>query len=181
MVKGEGVPSKAEIARALGVSAPLITKLSKQGMPVHSIAAAQAWRIERQSVARRKRDPAHYAQGSAPAAPPSAPPATDPAYPGGMGEGAYSVPPTYNESRARREAAEAELAELRLAEERGELVRRIHVEAEAQRMGAAIKQALLNIPDRMAATLAVESDQAKVHKTLRAELWAVVDLLHKES
>lgn len=35
-----------DLAHALGISAPMVSRLKRQGMPTHSIAAAAAWRAE---------------------------------------------------------------------------------------------------------------------------------------
>ena len=75
-MKGEGLNQSA-LGRALNLSPPAITKLKRQGMPVHSVEAAQAWRLERQSVARRKPQPAPVQRIAAPEPQPAA-----------MGEGA---------------------------------------------------------------------------------------------
>lgn len=168
MVKGEQVQgiSQSALGRALDLSPPAITKLKKQGMPVHSIEAAQAWRMARQSVARRKRAPAAMAQISAPAAPPAAP--------AGMGEGAYSSMPSYNESRARREAAEAQLAELRLAEERGELVRASAIRAAVSKRAAGLRESLLQLPARVVPMLVAEPTAEAMDKILRAEIVAAL-------
>ena len=58
MVNADNPPSQAAIGRALGLSPAAMTKLKKQGMPVDSVEAAQAWRVERQNVAQRKPVPA---------------------------------------------------------------------------------------------------------------------------
>ena len=170
MVKGEQVmqPSQSELGRQLGLSPAAITKLKKQGMPVHSVVAAQAWRVERQSVARRKREPAEMPTM---AALPSVPL---------MGEGAYSAVPSFNESRARREAAEATMAELKLAEERGDLVRAADVRQAIAKRAAGLKEALLQMPARVVPLLAANPDPAYMDKTLRAEIVAALQLLVSE-
>lgn len=169
MVKGEQVQviSQSALGRALDLSPPAITKLKKQGMPVHSIEAAQAWRMARQSVARRKRDPAAMAQISAPAAPPAAP--------AGMGEGAYSSMPSYNESRARREAAEARQAELELAIMLGKLVRVEAMKAAIDRQHAGLRELLLQLPSRVVPLLVAAPDPVSMDKLLRSEILGVLE------
>jgi hypothetical protein len=64
----ETTPSQAAIARAIGVAKSRITALKAQGMPVHSIEAAQAWRRTHLNPARTKpppRPPAHPAPSPA--------------------------------------------------------------------------------------------------------------------
>lgn len=80
----------------------------------------------------------------------------------------------YWANRARREKAEADTAELKLAELRGELVRVAHVRAAQARRIAALREGLLQIPARLAAVMAAESDQAKCHDLLQAELHGVL-------
>lgn len=81
---------------------------------------------------------------------------------------------SYWASKARREQAEAELAELKLAEQRGQLVRADDVRASLSRRASAFREGLLQIPSRLSAVLAAETDQARVHALLDAELRAVV-------
>ena len=80
----------------------------------------------------------------------------------------------YWASKARREAAEADLAELKLAEQRGELVRAADVRAAHARRLAGLREALLQIPARLAAVLAAEVSQAACHDKLQAEIHAVL-------
>jgi phage terminase Nu1 subunit (DNA packaging protein) len=158
IVKREGI-SQSALGRALDLSPPAITKLKQQGMPVHSVDAARAWRLERQSVARRKRERTSMPHYTAPAPQPPA-----------LGEGAYQAAPDYNTSRARREAAEAQLAELRLAEERGDLVRASVVRAAVAKRAAGLREALLQLPARVVPMLVASPDAASMDKILRAEI-----------
>jgi hypothetical protein len=83
-------PSQSELAAALGVDPALVTRYKRRGMPVDSIAAAQAWKAK--NVRARV--------GGRP----------------GKGKGDGAAPPAavpgYGDHRARREAAEADKAEL---------------------------------------------------------------------
>lgn len=76
----------------------------------------------------------------------------------------------YEAARIRRETAEAELAELRLAETIGTLVRVSEVRAAMANKVAATREALMQIPARLVPVLAAETDQAKIHALLEAEL-----------
>ena len=84
---------------------------------------------------------------------------------------------TYWASKSRRERAEADLAEMKLAEQRGELVRAPDVRAAWARRTAGLREALLQIPARLSAVVAAESDQARCHDVLQAELHAVLSQL----
>lgn len=151
--------SQSALGRALNLSPAAITKLKGQGMPVDSVELARAWRLERQSVARRKRDPSL----------PMVPTATHPQASGMPSSSASSVP-DYNASRARREAAEADLAELRLAEERGDLVRAAVVRASLAKRAVGLREALLQLPARVVPMLVATPDAASMDKILHAEI-----------
>ncbi len=83
----------------------------------------------------------------------------------------------YWKSRARRERAEAELAELKLAELQGQLVRADDWAAALAKRAAAFREGLLQIPARLSAQLAAESDQARIHALLEDELRQVMSQL----
>ncbi len=72
-------------------------------------------------------------------------------------------------SKARREAAEAEISELKAAELRGELVRKVAVEREVASRLVALRESLEVLADRLAAVLAAETDQQAVRRLLRDE------------
>lgn len=156
--------SQAAIARALGLSGAAITKLKKQGMPVHSVEAAQAWRTERQNVAARKPLPSSGVPASI-----AMPAASGPIR---VSAGAFDGSPDEDRdtARTRREIAEANLAELREAEERGELIRVDAIRSALAGMIASTRDSLLQIPARVAPVLAAEPDAASVHDTLTREI-----------
>ncbi len=134
-------------------------------MPVHSVEAAQAWREARQNVAARKPLPssAHI----------EARPPAQPADAGRVhvqdGDGGILLEDR-DEARTRREIAEANLAELREAEERGDLIRVDAIRSALAGMIASTRDSLLQIPARVSPVLAVETDAARVHDMLQAEL-----------
>ena len=81
---------------------------------------------------------------------------------------------SYDEARRRREAAEAAIAELRLRETTGELVRADAIRSALARRAATFREALLQIPARLSAQLVAETDQAAVHALLEHELRATM-------
>jgi anti-sigma factor ChrR (cupin superfamily) len=83
-------------------------------------------------------------------------------------------PRAYWASRSRRERAEAALAELRLAEQSGELVRVTDVRSTYAKKAAGLREALLQIPARLAAPLAAEAQIARCHDLLQDELHTVL-------
>ena len=77
----------------------------------------------------------------------------------------------YWESRARREAAEAELAELSLGEKRAELVRKADVDRAAYTAARAMRDGLTNCARRLGAACAVLSTPG--------ECAAIIELEHR--
>jgi len=73
---------------------------------------------------------------------------------------------TYTVHRATREQALAELAQMQLAEKRGELVALSEVRRTATAAAKSACQALDLIPDRISARLASISDEAQIHRIL---------------
>lgn len=149
-----GVPSQAALGRALGLSKAAITKLKRQGMPVDSVEAAQAWREKRQSIAARKQLPATF---------PPLQPARDGAAPPEDGEDRDSA-------RARREVAEADLAEMAAAKMRRELIRVSAVQAAMAQTFSETRDALLQVGARLAPVVANESDQGACATIIETEI-----------
>lgn len=82
----------------------------------------------------------------------------------------------YWQSRARRERAEAETAELRLAELLGDLVRVADVKAAHSKRLAALRESLLQLPARLSAVMAAESSQQRCFDVLQQEVHGVLQL-----
>ena len=161
------IPTQKALAAALDMSPANVTKLKKQGMPVDSVASAQAWRESKQNVAARKPAPAGITSfNPAPIAVPDPPPfdaARMPEYKDFPDE-------DHQMARTRREIAEANLAEMREAEERGDLIRVGAVKTTLSTVFATVRDALLQIPARMAPLLAADTDPVNVHNSLHAEI-----------
>jgi len=85
------------------------------------------------------------------------------------------TPDGYTLSRNRREAADAEMAELKLAEQQGLLIRVDAVKAVLAAAFTSTRDNLLQIPSRLSAILAAETDAAKVHELLQAELYRALE------
>ena len=77
--------------------------------------------------------------------------------------------PELNESRARREHYQAELAKLEVDLKRRELVPAVDVKKEAFAMGRSVREALANLADRLSHQLAGETDPARIHQVLSEE------------
>ena len=80
-------------------------------------------------------------------------------------------------SRERKEHYQAEQAKLAVDQQRGELVPLEHVKREAFALAKAVREAMLNIPDRVANQLAGEADPVAVHQLLSDELTSALGQL----
>lgn len=76
----------------------------------------------------------------------------------------------YWDARSRRETAEAAIAEMKEAEMRGALIRADAVRSAWANKITAARDALLQIPSRLAPVIAAESDLERVVELLEAEL-----------
>ena len=105
--------------------------------------------------------------------------------PGGTAAAGDGTTPTREDNdaywavKARREKAEADMAELKLAEQRAELVRVSAVRSAYATRAAALRESILQIPARLAAVLAAETDHARCHDLLQAELHQVLAQLQE--
>lgn len=157
--------TKAELARLTGRSRQAIDQLAKRhvfpvgsdGLVDRDLAVHAIANRVRPRMSRRQAEMAHA-----------------PAVPSSQIAREVESPLGYNEAKTLREIAEARLAELRLAEQRGELVRVAEVEASLAAKVAALREGFLQMPARLAPIMAAESDQARCHDILQAELRQVL-------
>lgn len=149
-----------DIAAALGLHKSVLSRYVRKGMPQHSIEAAQAWYSQNIGL-RTRTDEAH---GAAPVATP----------PAGHVEPIFPRTPAHDEgfqaARTRREVAEANMAEMREAELQGKLIRVDTVRSAWAKRVSSTRDALLQIPSRLAPTLAPETDMERVAQILEDEL-----------
>lgn len=83
----------------------------------------------------------------------------------------------YLKARAERQQIEAREAEIRYLQALGRLVSVDELQTVSARRYAAIRDKLLNIPDRVATILAAERDPARVHAALTTEIKQVLNEL----
>lgn len=156
-------------------------------MPVHSVEAARAWREERLNVAARKPEPA----------PAPAPAPAQERIDGGtlllesaagsvaLGQGDYfggdGLPEDFQMARTRREIAEANLAEMREAELEGKLIRVDVIRAAWAKRISSTRDALMQLPHRLAPVLAVESDMERVGLVLDEALRQALTELSRDA
>jgi len=157
---------RKDLARLLGLTASQVTRDAQAGMPTHSVDAARAWREANKRA--RVSPPPRAGRGGPPEGATAAGP---PVLPDPPAEEDYWA------SRARREKAEADLAELKLQEQQGVLVRVADVKSGYAKRLAALREGLLQLPARLAPVLAAEADMAKCHEALQRELHAVLAMV----
>ena len=181
MVKGEmngetQYLSKSQFAIQQGWSPSYVTKLKGQDRLVFSpdgklvdVFATMAL-MKRTSAPEKEAVRQHHAAGrlekhvsaytkpSAPDDPPANP----------------SADPKYWDSKARREGALAELAELELSKKRGELVDRARVESAAFSIARMLRDAVLGLPTRLAPSIASMTDAFLIETMLRDALRQVL-------
>ena len=176
--------SQSAIATALEMTRQNVSKLKKQGMPVDSVEAAQTWRIARQNVAARK-----------PAPPATFPTPSPPRSYGRVGGDHFQSmikeyetevadldsEEDHDAARTRLRISEANLSEMKEAEEKGSLIRLDAVKAVLSVAMATAREALLQIPSRLAPLLAAESDPGSVQNLLHAEIHQALELLSSAS
>jgi hypothetical protein len=85
--------------------------------------------------------------------------------------------PGLNESKAKKEKYLAEIARLEYEAKSGTLVEVSKVKEAAFKLARTVRDGLLNIPDRVSAELAHETDAAKLHARLTAEIRLVLEAL----
>lgn len=78
--------------------------------------------------------------------------------------------PDFNESKAKREACLARLAEIEVAEKEDRLVPIEKVEKDWFGVCRAIREAFMNMPDRLSNQLAGETDPTAIDRMLRSEI-----------
>jgi transcriptional regulator with XRE-family HTH domain len=159
-----------DLARALGISPAMVSKLAARGMPTHDLAKAKRWR-------KRHLSPAHMAarELAAAAAPStqlqsgdSPPPPDPPDHDDALDDDEHAV--AYREHRAVRERIRAEREQLELDERRGLLVDVAEVARLRFTEFRALRDALQNIGARVKDACAVEADPLKVQQLIEAEV-----------
>ena len=118
-------PLQADIAKALGIAPIRVTALKLLGMPVDSVATALAWRQEHINPARIKSTVAE-----------------SPTNERGESE-------SFSEARGRREIAEANKAEIELAQLQGVLINREGITMAMETAFRQIRDTIMGIPDRL--------------------------------
>ena len=147
--------SLREYARHRRISHTAVQKVIRQGRirttPDGSIDVEQADR--------------DWERNTGPAAPPRRAP-TEQGIPPGTPRG-----PSFAQSRAVRELYLARMAKLDFEERSGTLVHLVDVENTLFVVDRVLRDHLLSLPDRLAASLAAETEATQVRSILRKEIW----------
>jgi phage terminase Nu1 subunit (DNA packaging protein) len=164
--------NSAEFAESQGFSRPYVTKLVQQGAIVRdakgqidkdTAVAALAARREPVKTLRRGRAPKNGDISALGAV-------------GGPGSEALST--MLLKSRIKTEVERGKLAELDRKQREGELVERSDVEEAAFSNARRVRDALMNIPARVASLYAAETDPQKIHQNLEDEIRTIlIDLI----
>jgi len=87
---------------------------------------------------------------------------------------------TLNEAKTINEILRGKLQELEYKQRIGELVSKREVEREAYELAKRVRDAILSIPDRVAAVLAAQTDQRRIREILLEELHHALEILAQE-
>lgn len=158
--------SQRQLARDLDRAPSLITKYKAQGMPVHSAEAARAWMDKHIGVNFRKREeesPARF-EGAGIVVPPRH----------SRWQGSDSDE-SFDEARRRTEVAKADLLELELAMKAETVVEAAKVRAEFARQISAVREAILQLPARLAPVVVAQAALSDVQQLLEVELRQALD------
>ncbi len=162
----DGTVSLTEYSRLRGVSHEAVRKAVKVGRLSKSVVFGKNGKPRLNPVAADEEWTANTdkSQQRVPAVPPPRP-EPEPEQPANEPKTA-----TFQQARTLREAYMARLAKLEFEEKSGKLVQVDAVKNEAFKVARVVRDNLLNIPDRVAAELANETNQFKVHQRLTQEI-----------
>lgn len=136
---------QAELARILGVARQSINELVKRGtIPVDADGLIDVELAKAALLARVHPGAKTVATATSPTTPPKA-----------DEEKTDDATPSYHVAKTLREAAEAQIARLKLAEMRGEVVKKTEVDRAAFDAARALRDGLTNCSRRLGATVAV--------------------------
>ena len=145
LVKGKQVTRQA-LADVFGVSLPTIDAWVRKGCPfVEKGGRGQEWQFNTAQVSKWLRDR-------------------------DVEEATGGIPDDIEQLRIRKQKAETELAELELAEKKGEVALIAEFERAQSMVFAAIRANIMNVPQRAVLQLLGETDERTFKEKLKAEL-----------
>lgn len=152
--------TQAQLAKELRVSPQAVNKLVKRGVLACDESGLIDLELARVAIRARVRPSSKTAQSVN----------GDGAGATTSGDGSAPSGNKYYESKAMREAEEARMAKLRREEMERQLIRVDAVRSQAASILAATRDALLQLPARLATALAAESASERVYALLDAEI-----------
>lgn len=157
------IVSAAEYAKLRGISKAAVSQAIADGkLPTSAVKKGRGYEIDVDQADREWRENTNPVMGAPTHAKPKGHSVDDENKPVGT--------ETLAASKAKREAFLAELARLEYELKAGQLVPVEDVKKEAFKMARIVRDSILNIPDRLAAELAAETNQFNVHRRLTEEL-----------
>ncbi len=178
-----------QYADRIGVSKMRVSQYIKEGR-ISAVRVGRSYEIDPEladqqlkgSVSQRNGQAKSAPAKAAAASPPPAPPPTRTLIPSAGGKNSQSQAlmkggPTMAEAQRAREVYRAERERLALLREKEELLPAEAVKKEAFNLAKTIREALLNIPDRVANQFAAETDPQAVHLLLTGEISQALEQL----
>ena len=163
--------SQAEYARLRGVSRQYVGQMVAKG--VISLTGRKVDTDQADAALAAIREPVRpERRGEAPAAVPDVP-----VLPRAGGD----LPTLLLKTRIKSEVERAKLLEIKAKVEAGKYVDADDVKVAAFNKARVVRDALLNIPERLAAMLATENDPARVHELLAVEIRMALEELSGDS
>lgn len=152
------------MAKALGIGKSQCARDRQDGMPMHSVDAARAWRVAHRDVS-RSADGRPGGQASPP------PPAGEDDAAAAAGD---PLGADYRQARTERERIAAKRAQIELDQLRGQLIGLADARRVAFTAFRALRDAILQIPARVKDQLAASTDAMVCEALLDAELSAAL-------
>ena len=164
--------SQAEYARQRGVSRQYVGQMVAKG--IIGLSGRKVDTEQADAALAALREPARPERRVKPDAPVQAPMALPSPVPQtSIGD----LPTLLLKSRIKSEVERAKLLEIKARVEAGKYIAVADVKAAAFNRARVVRDALLNIPERLAAMLAAEGDERRVYQILVAEIRAALDEL----
>jgi len=167
--------SQAEYARRRGVSRQYIGQMVAKG-----VIALQDRRVDvaqADAALASMREPARPQRRVNPKSEPASPTVNAKIEPPALPQGGGDLPTLLLKTRIKSEVEKAKLLEIKARVEAGKYVDADDVRSAAFNKARVVRDGLLNIPERLAAVLAAETDAGRIHALLNQEIRAALEEL----
>lgn len=160
---------KAQLARELGVSRQAISNLVKRGVLSEDKDGLVDVELARHAIASRVSPDSKTSQALSVVPAPTGQPVAPQALAAGQPVEELAIT-NYHVAKTLNESAQAKMNHLKLREMQGELIRVDAVRTAVAGAMSMARESLMQIPTRLAAILAGESDASAIHRMLEAEI-----------